>query len=70
MKNIFIKKIFFIYVDGKIKQYNNFYFNTNCLSNGKFFGTIQKANNNILILTKLILVNIQFFPTYKYKYFI
>ncbi|ORX61102.1 hypothetical protein BCR36DRAFT_6913 [Piromyces finnis] len=36
-------------------MYSNFNFNTNCLSNGKYFGSIHKANCNKLLLVKFIL---------------
>lgn len=35
--------------------YSNFNMNTNCLSSGKYFGSMHKANINGLLFTKLIL---------------
>ncbi|ORX40437.1 hypothetical protein BCR36DRAFT_400866 [Piromyces finnis] len=45
----------YIMIDIRYQLYNNFFFNTNCLSESKLFGSIHRANNNKLMFTKFYL---------------
>ncbi|KAL6591207.1 hypothetical protein U3516DRAFT_805657 [Neocallimastix sp. 'constans'] len=49
----------------KIYVYLNFYINTDCLSHGKYFGTIHMANSYNIVIAKLVLALLQnFIPVY------